>query len=83
MSKGKSQHRGRPDEPAVDPPSSNILNMDPDTPYRTHMLFYGRGGDEAQPDGRASGSPSLLQSVFRGKRPGEARFLISFFYGVS
>jgi hypothetical protein len=41
--------------------------MDPDAPYRTHLLFPGRGGDESSPDGRGpSGSPSLLQGIFGG-----------------
>ena len=41
--------------------------MDPDAPYRTHLLFPGRGGDETSPDGRGpAGSPSLLQGIFGG-----------------
>ena len=66
MGKGKSHHRGRPDDSNTDHSSSNILNMDPDAPYRTHLLFPGRSGED-NADGRGpSGSPSLLQAVFGG-----------------
>ena len=36
MGKGKSHHRGgRPEESNTDHSTSNILNMDPDAPYRS------------------------------------------------
>ena len=41
MGKGKSHHRGgRTEESNTDHSTSNILNMDPDAPYRSTMLFY-------------------------------------------
>ena len=63
MGKGKQHHR-RQEEAAQD--HSSLINMDPEGPYRTHLLFPGRKEDEGQ-DGRGSSvSPSFMKSMFSG-----------------
>ena len=69
MGKGKSHHgRGGPqDTGGGDAGGGAIISMDPDSNFRTHMLFPGGGrydedGNVAM--GRASGSPSFMKSVF-------------------
>eukprot|EP00092_Neocalanus_flemingeri_P026433 GFUD01028654.1.p1 GENE.GFUD01028654.1~~GFUD01028654.1.p1 ORF type:complete len:397 (+),score=86.11 GFUD01028654.1:71-1192(+) len=50
--------------------------MDPNAPYRTHMLFPGRKDDDtSQPDPRrSSGSPSFMKAMMSwGKRPSDPR----------
>ena len=47
---------------------SGFLNMDPDGPYRTHLLFPGRRDEDPQVvDGRGNSmSPSSMKSMFGG-----------------
>jgi len=66
MAKSKSHHRGR----VEDTSNTDHLtpNVDLDLPSRPNGLFQGKvlGSDETSPEGRVSGSPSLLQAVFGG-----------------
>ncbi len=71
MGKGKSHHGRGPQDGGGgggDPGGgSSIINMDPDSNWRTHMLFPGGGGSNEDGNvqyGRASGSPSFMKSVF-------------------
>ena len=55
--------------------AGGIFNMDPNAPYRTHMLFPGRKDDEAPMDPRrSSGSPSFMKTMMGwGKRASDPR----------
>lgn len=60
----KSKRRGKDLEDAGDS-STGLFNMDPNTPYRTHMLFPGRKEDDSGgPDPRrSSGSPGFVKAM--------------------
>jgi hypothetical protein len=68
----KSKRRGKDLEDASDS-ATGLFTMDPNTPYRTHMLFPGRKEDDCGgPDPRrSSGSPSFVKAMmgWGGKRP--------------
>merc|ERR1719285_1199762 len=70
----KSKRRGKDLEDAGDS-SAGLFNMDPNAPYRTHMLFPGRKEDDCGgPDPRrSSGSPSFMKTMmgWGGKRPSD------------
>ena len=60
----KSKRRGKDLEDAGDS-NTGLFNMDPNTPYRTHMLFPGRKEDDCGgPDPRrSSGSPGFVKAM--------------------
>ena len=70
----KSKRRGKDLEDAGDS-STGLFNMDPNTPYRTHMLFPGRKEDDCGgPDPRrSSGSPGFVKAMmgWGSKRPSQ------------
>lgn len=71
----KSKRRGKDLEDAGDS-NTGLFNMDPNTPYRTHMLFPGRKEDDCGgPDPRrSSGSPGFVKAMmgWGSKRPSGA-----------
>merc|ERR1719490_1577 len=70
----KSKRRGKDLEDAGDS-NTGLFNMDPNTPYRTHMLFPGRKEDDCGgPDPRrSSGSPGFVKAMmgWGSKRPSQ------------
>lgn len=72
----KSKRRGKDLEDAGDS-TTGLFNMDPNAPYRTHMLFPGRKEDDSGgPDPRrSSGSPGFVKAMmgWGSKRPSEGR----------
>ena len=72
----KSKRRGKELEDAGES-TTGLFNMDPNAPYRTHMLFPGRKEDDSGgPDPRrSSGSPSFVKAMmgWGGKKPSEGR----------
>lgn len=75
MSKSKKGARGRDQDDAGDA-SGGLFNMDPNAPYRTHMLFPGRKDDDGSGNDprRSSGSPSFMKAMMSwGKRPSDPR----------
>ena len=75
MGKGKL-HGGRGGRGQEEPgDGGGILNMDPDGPYRTHLLFPGRK-DEMDDPRRPGGSPSFMKQMLQwGKKSSEARMM--------
>lgn len=72
----KSKRGARRDQDDAGDSSGGLFNMDPNAPYRTHMLFPGRKDDDSsQTDPRrSSGSPSFMKAMMSwGKRPSDPR----------
>jgi len=72
----KSKRGARRDQDDAGDSSGGLFNMDPNAPYRTHMLFPGRKDDDSsQADPRrSSGSPSFMKAMMSwGKRPSDPR----------
>jgi len=77
MSKNRRGRGKDVDGDALDA-SSSLFNMDPNSSYRTHMLFPGRKEDDGSTTGgdhrRPSGSPSFMKSMMSwGKRSSDPR----------
>ena len=74
MAKSKRGKREQ-DDTGGDTGSTGLFNMDPNGPYRTHMLFPGRKDEDGSGDPRrSSGSPGFMKAMMSwGKRPSEPR----------
>ena len=73
MGMGKGHKSRRREQEAQDASQGNIMQMDPDAPFRTHMLFPGPKGDAAEPG--AANSPTFFKlltsgSIFSNKDKG-------------
>ncbi len=78
MGRGKFHHRR--DAGGNDGGDGSMLSMDPDGPYRTHLLFPGRKDDDAAPEmGRRSGGgggSGFMKQVFGfGRKATDAKAL--------